>query len=81
MVEELFYTLGIYFEPRYAAGRNIVVKQICLVGLIDDAYEAYGLYEELQYFTDAIQRFALLISLLSFSSGQDVHMYIYTHVN
>ncbi|KAK8352302.1 hypothetical protein V6Z12_A05G085900 [Gossypium hirsutum] len=57
VVEAFFYALGICFEPRYAAGRNILVKQTCLIGFIDDAYEAYGLYEELQCFTDAIQRF------------------------
>ncbi|TYI80433.1 hypothetical protein E1A91_D05G087200v1, partial [Gossypium mustelinum] len=57
VVEGLFYALGVYFEPRYAAGRNMLVKQTCLVCFIDDAYEAYGLYEELQYFTDAIERF------------------------
>ncbi|MBA0690756.1 hypothetical protein Goari_008415 [Gossypium aridum] len=57
VVEGLFYALGVYFEPRYAAGRNMLVKQSCLMSFIDDAYEAYGLYEELQYFTDAIERF------------------------
>ncbi|TYH69986.1 hypothetical protein ES332_D05G088500v1 [Gossypium tomentosum] len=57
VVEGLFYALGVYFEPRYAAGRNMLVKQTCLVCFIDDAYEAYGLYEELRYFTDAIERF------------------------
>ncbi|WRX34299.1 Terpene synthase [Theobroma cacao] len=49
--------LGIYFEPCYARGRNIIAKLAALAGILDDVYEAYGLYEELQSFTDAIQRF------------------------
>ncbi|XVF77892.1 hypothetical protein PTKIN_Ptkin14bG0084100 [Pterospermum kingtungense] len=57
IVESLFYSLGVYFEPRYAVGRNILAKLTCLIGFVDDAYEAYGLYEELQYFTDAMLRF------------------------
>ncbi|XVF05157.1 hypothetical protein REPUB_Repub05bG0147600 [Reevesia pubescens] len=57
VVESLFYALGVYFEPRYAVGRNILAKLTCLIGFVDDAYEAYGLYEELQYFTDAMLRF------------------------
>ncbi|GMI64179.1 terpene synthase 21 [Hibiscus trionum] len=58
VVESFFYSLGIYFEPRYAVGRNILAKSACLLGFVDYAYEAYDLYEEVQYFTDAIQRFA-----------------------
>ncbi|XP_021278901.1 probable terpene synthase 6 [Herrania umbratica] len=57
IVECLFYALGIYFEPCYARGRDILAKLTVLLGFLDDAYEAYGLYEELQSFTDAIQRF------------------------
>ncbi|KAK6247385.1 hypothetical protein QUC31_018950 [Theobroma cacao] len=57
IVESFFYALGIYFEPCYARGRNIIAKLAALAGILDDVYEAYGLYEELQSFTDAIQRF------------------------
>ncbi|KAK8548640.1 hypothetical protein V6N12_061549 [Hibiscus sabdariffa] len=59
MVESFFYCVGIYFEPRYAVGRNILAKQTCLIGFVDDVYEAYGFYEELKYFTDAVRRFEI----------------------
>ncbi|KAK8571915.1 hypothetical protein V6N12_027983 [Hibiscus sabdariffa] len=59
MVESFFYSLGVYFEPRYAVGRNMLAKNTCLIGFVDDVYEAYAFYEELQYFTDAVQRFEI----------------------
>ncbi|KAK8571914.1 hypothetical protein V6N12_027982 [Hibiscus sabdariffa] len=40
-------------------GRNILAKQTCLIGFLDDVYEAYGFYEELKYFTDAVRRFEI----------------------
>ncbi|XVF83186.1 hypothetical protein PTKIN_Ptkin16aG0113800 [Pterospermum kingtungense] len=57
VVEGFFYALGVYFEPCYAVGRNILTKLAVLTGFLDDAYEAYGLCEELQYLTKAIERF------------------------
>ncbi|KAK8550784.1 hypothetical protein V6N12_039472 [Hibiscus sabdariffa] len=57
VVEGLLYSIGIYFEPCYAVGRYMLTKQACLIGFVDDTYEAYELYEELQYLTDAIERF------------------------
>ncbi|EOY13945.1 Terpene synthase 21, putative [Theobroma cacao] len=55
-VEIFFWTVGFYFEPRYALARNIFTKLLIILGFIDDTYDAYGTFEELQCFTDAIQR-------------------------
>ncbi|OMO90643.1 hypothetical protein CCACVL1_07328 [Corchorus capsularis] len=60
IVEALFYVVGVYFEPRYARARNILCKLTTLIGFLDDTYEAYGLFEELQHLTDAIQRFEIV---------------------
>ncbi|XP_039043990.1 probable terpene synthase 6 [Hibiscus syriacus] len=57
LVENFFVAVGFYFEPRFARARSIDVKLLSILGLIDDTYDAYGTYEELQCFTDAIQRF------------------------
>ncbi|GMI92261.1 hypothetical protein like AT3G14490 [Hibiscus trionum] len=57
VVEGLLYSIGMYFEPRYAVARYMLTKQACIIGLVDDTYEAYELYEELQSLTDAIERF------------------------
>ncbi|XP_021300340.1 probable terpene synthase 6 [Herrania umbratica] len=55
-VEIFFWAVGFYFEPRYARARNIFTKLLIILGFIDDTYDAYGTFEELQCFTDAIQR-------------------------
>ncbi|XVF69194.1 hypothetical protein PTKIN_Ptkin11bG0060900 [Pterospermum kingtungense] len=57
MVESFFYSLGVYFQPCYAVARNILAKHTCLIGFLDDVYEAHGFYEELKHLTDALRRF------------------------
>ncbi|PPS00630.1 hypothetical protein GOBAR_AA20042 [Gossypium barbadense] len=57
IVECFFSAIAIYFEPCYARSCNTYAKPLSSLALIDDTYDAYGTYEELQYFTDAIQRF------------------------
>ncbi|KAK5791932.1 probable terpene synthase 6 [Gossypium arboreum] len=57
IVECFFSAIAIYFEPCYARSCNTYAKLLSSLALIDDTYDAYGTYEELQYFTDAIQRF------------------------
>ncbi|XP_039030123.1 probable terpene synthase 6 [Hibiscus syriacus] len=56
MVEIFFWAVGFYFEPRYASARNIFAKLLIILGFIDDTYDAYGTFEELECFTHAIQR-------------------------
>ncbi|XP_052479372.1 (+)-delta-cadinene synthase isozyme XC14 isoform X2 [Gossypium raimondii] len=55
-VECYFWMLGVYFEPHYAIARTFATKVICLISILDDIYDAYGTYEELEIFTKAIQR-------------------------
>ncbi|KAK2434601.1 putative terpene synthase [Trifolium repens] len=56
IVEAYFWILGVYFEPQYSVGRRILTKVISLVSVIDDIYDVYGTIEELQLFTQAIER-------------------------
>ncbi|GAY60880.1 alpha-humulene/(-)-(E)-beta-caryophyllene synthase [Citrus sinensis] len=57
MVEVYFWTLvGVYYEPKYTFGRILVSKIICLISLIDDTFDAYGTFEELTLFTEAVKR-------------------------
>ncbi|KAF6153774.1 hypothetical protein GIB67_001007 [Kingdonia uniflora] len=56
VVENYYWTLGVYFEPKYSVGRIITTKMTTIVTLLDDTYDAYGTVEELQLFTDAFQR-------------------------
>ncbi|KAJ4968989.1 hypothetical protein NE237_015690 [Protea cynaroides] len=59
LVECYFWTVGVYFEPNYAHARKILTKTTVLTSAIDDTYDAYGTLEELQLFTNAIQRWEL----------------------
>nr|QJA18336.1 terpene synthase 21 [Andrographis paniculata] len=56
VVECYFWTLGVYFEPQYSQARIILAKTIAMVSVIDDTYDSYGTIDELQIFTEAIQR-------------------------
>jgi len=44
--------MGVYFEPQYEFGRRILTKVIAMTSIIDDTYDAYGTFEELDLFTD-----------------------------
>jgi len=44
----------VYFEPQYC--RWITTKLTALASIIDDIYDAYGTIEELELFTNAVER-------------------------
>ncbi|KAI5333421.1 hypothetical protein L3X38_023552 [Prunus dulcis] len=56
IVELYFWAMAVYFEPHYSAARIIVSKIIAVGTLMDDIYDAYGTFEELEIFTEAIRR-------------------------
>eukprot|EP00261_Vitis_vinifera_P016682 XP_010645934.1 PREDICTED: valencene synthase-like [Vitis vinifera] len=56
LVEGYFWILGVYFEPQYVRARRILTKTISMTSIIDDIYDAYGTFEELELFTEAIER-------------------------
>ncbi|GMN40651.1 hypothetical protein TIFTF001_009870 [Ficus carica] len=56
MVELYVWILGVYFEPQYLLGRKILTKVIAMASVIDDTYDSYGTFEELQLFTEAVER-------------------------
>ncbi|WRX28086.1 Terpene synthase [Theobroma cacao] len=56
LVEGYFWILGVYFEPQYSFARQILTKAIVMASTMDDIYDAYGTFEELQLFTKAIER-------------------------
>ncbi|KAH7858258.1 hypothetical protein Vadar_021788 [Vaccinium darrowii] len=55
-VECYFVAYASYFEPRYSLARLILSKLTLMISVLDDTYDAYGTYEELKLFTDAMQR-------------------------
>ncbi|KAL5736128.1 hypothetical protein ACOSQ2_030916 [Xanthoceras sorbifolium] len=56
LVECYFWIMGVYFEPQYSFARRILTKVTAMASILDDTYDSYGTYEELELFTDAIQR-------------------------
>lgn len=57
VVECYFWSLAFYFEPQYSLGRRILSKVAAMTSTIDDIYDVYGTLDELQLFTDVVQRF------------------------
>ncbi|XP_023539491.1 (-)-germacrene D synthase-like [Cucurbita pepo subsp. pepo] len=55
-VESYFWALGVYYEPNYSVGRMILAKIIALATVLDDMYDVYATLDELDLFTEAIER-------------------------
>lgn len=59
-VTELYlWSLGAYFEPQYSQARVILATALIIFTVIDDIYDAYGTMEELEIFTDAMQKYLI----------------------
>ncbi|XP_060186238.1 vetispiradiene synthase 3-like [Lycium barbarum] len=56
MVECFFWTVGVYFEPQYSQARIMLAKCIAMISVIDDTYDSYGTLDELEVFTEAVDR-------------------------
>ncbi|XP_071737470.1 alpha-isocomene synthase-like [Rutidosis leptorrhynchoides] len=59
MVECYFWSLCVYHEPKYSQSRMYLAKTLAMLTLLDDTYDAYGTYEELEIFTEAVQRWSI----------------------
>ncbi|KAK2376551.1 putative terpene synthase [Trifolium repens] len=56
IVESCFWALAIYFEPQYCQARKMMTKLVVTAAVIDDTYDAYGTIDELELFTEAIEK-------------------------
>ncbi|KAL4200980.1 hypothetical protein AMTRI_Chr02g256320 [Amborella trichopoda] len=56
LVETLWWTIGLIFEPEFSMTRLALAKISCLIASIDDVYDIYGSEDELELFTMAVQR-------------------------
>nr|UJH94380.1 bergamotene/farnesene synthase [Zanthoxylum ailanthoides] len=56
IVECYFWMMEMCFEPRYALARSILTKMIQIISIIDDTFDAYATFEELQLFVEAVKR-------------------------
>ncbi|CAD5189752.1 unnamed protein product [Musa acuminata subsp. malaccensis] len=56
LVENYLWTVGWAFEPQFSSYREIQTKANCFITMIDDVYDVYGTLDELELFTDAVDR-------------------------
>ncbi|XP_050231425.1 valerianol synthase TPS1B-like [Mercurialis annua] len=56
IVEIYFWLIGIFSEPQYVGSRLLVTQTLILLSIVDDIYDGYGAFNELQLFTQAIER-------------------------
>ncbi|KAL2328320.1 hypothetical protein Fmac_021747 [Flemingia macrophylla] len=55
LMECFFWTVGMAFEPQFSHIRKGLTKVTSLITTIDDVYDIYGTFEELQFFTAAVE--------------------------
>ncbi|CAO2835986.1 unnamed protein product [Amaranthus hypochondriacus] len=55
VVEAYFWSLGTYYEPKYLYARMCLNKLFKIISIVDDIYDSYGVMDELESFTQAIQ--------------------------
>ncbi|CAN4078288.1 unnamed protein product [Withania somnifera] len=56
IVESFLWSVGVAFEPQHSNFRNWLTKAITFIIVIDDVYDIYGNFQELQVFTNAVVR-------------------------
>ncbi|KAL5066847.1 hypothetical protein RYX36_017734 [Vicia faba] len=58
-VENFVWNVGMSFDPEFEYFRKVLTKANALITIIDDVYDVYGTLEELELFTEAIERWDL----------------------
>ncbi|KAK1430035.1 hypothetical protein QVD17_12497 [Tagetes erecta] len=56
LVEHFMWSLGFSYQPQFSLGRRILTMVNSLITSIDDVYDVYGTLEELEQFTDIVDR-------------------------
>lgn len=63
MAASFLWSVGITSEPQHGYCRLQITKAIQIISVIDDVYDVYGTLDELELFTDVIERFVFFISV------------------
>ncbi|CAN7024638.1 unnamed protein product [Brassica rapa subsp. trilocularis] len=56
VAEAYLWSIGAYFEPQYSQARVKTAVALIIFTMLDDTYDAYGTMEELEIFSDAIEK-------------------------
>ncbi|THU59403.1 hypothetical protein C4D60_Mb07t01800 [Musa balbisiana] len=56
LMENYFWTVGWAFEPQFWSFREMQTKLVSLITVIDDVYDVFGTLDELELFTNVVDR-------------------------
>lgn len=56
LLENYLWAVGIAHQPQFSKCRMVLTKIVCILTVIDDVYDVYGLLEEVKLFTEAVKR-------------------------
>ncbi|XP_073129016.1 gamma-cadinene synthase-like [Henckelia pumila] len=56
IVESYVWGVGMNYEPQYSFARTAVAKAVQLIAVLDDTYDTYAPLEDLEIFTQVLQR-------------------------
>ncbi|KAK9155919.1 hypothetical protein Sjap_003399 [Stephania japonica] len=59
LVECFLWSIGLTYEPQYRCCREWLTKVVNLIVVIDDIYDIYGSIDELELFTDTVERWSI----------------------
>ncbi|GAB4827228.1 hypothetical protein Ancab_034115, partial [Ancistrocladus abbreviatus] len=60
-VECYFWSMAMYFEPHYSLARMFLAKVLLVISILDDTYDAYATFVELQALTNAFERWDISV--------------------
>ncbi|KAI7733388.1 hypothetical protein M8C21_020831 [Ambrosia artemisiifolia] len=59
MVESFMWSVGASHEPQLSVLRRNITKIISMTNVVDDVYDVYGTFDELERFTEVVRRWDL----------------------
>lgn len=60
VMENFLWTVGASFQPQFGYLRKMSTRIYAMITTIDDVYDVYGTLDELELFTDVVERFVLM---------------------
>lgn len=56
-----FWALGMASDPQFCNCRQELAKVAAFITIVDDVYDVYGTLDELELFTEAVERYASFV--------------------
>ncbi|CAN6922843.1 unnamed protein product [Brassica oleracea] len=81
ITESYFWTIGIFYEPEFKYYRKILTKLFMLIAIMDDIYDIYGTLEELEIFTNVVERWDVNLVERLPEYMQICFLFLYNEIN